>query len=375
MSNFAHSDSASGAAHRPAALPMKAIIPAAGLGTRLRPLTYARPKPVLKVANKPIICHAISTLSDAGIVDIGIVVSDLTRKAIESAVRGLEGVNITFIYQNEMLGLGHAVKVAREWVGDSNFCVYLGDNLFEQGVGRFIDLFHSRGADAVVALVEVDDPSAFGVAVMGEGGHITKLVEKPKVPPSKLAVAGLYCFSPVIFEVLDTLKPSARGEYEITDAIAELIQERGNVLGECVQGWWKDTGKPEDLLDANRLLLRELKGCVLGKVTDSRLTGAVVVEPGAEVINSVIMGPVTIAAGARIENAYLGPYTSVGRGSLIRNAEVEYSVIDEDAEICNMSVRLQECLIGVKARVIGHGAIPRIHRFVLSDASSLELGC
>ena len=354
---------------------MKAIIPAAGLGTRLRPLTFARPKPVLRVANVPIVCHAINSLRAAGVRDIGIVVSELTHSAIQNAVADLEGVNIQYIFQDEMLGLGHAVKLSRDFVGQDNFCVYLGDNLFEQGVGRFIERFHAEQADAVVALVEVDDPSAFGVAVMEPGGRITQLVEKPKLPPSRLAVAGLYCFTPAIFELLEVLPPSARGEYEITDAIAGLIERGDTVLGECVQGWWKDTGKPQDLLDANRLLLNDLQPCVLGSLEGSRLTGPVVVELGAQVINSVIMGPVTIAAGAVIENAYLGPFTSVGRNTVIRNAEVEYSVIDENTEICDIKARLQECLIGVGAKVLGHAAVPRIHRFVLSDASLLELSC
>jgi glucose-1-phosphate thymidylyltransferase len=354
---------------------MKAIIPAAGFGTRLRPLTFARPKPVLRVANKPIICHAVQTLAAAGIHEIGIVVSEPTHKAIETAVKDLEGVSIEYIFQNEMLGLGDAVRVSRPWIGDNDFCVYLGDNLFEHGVSSYIRTFHDQQADAVIALVEVDHPEEFGVAVLDTDGRIIQLVEKPKVPPSNLAVAGLYCFKPGIFEVLETLQPSARGEYEITDAVALLIGAGGRVLGERVSGWWKDTGKPHDLLDANRLLLSQQRGCVLGEVSGSRLTGEVVVEPGAQIINSVILGPVTVAAGARIENAYLGPYTSVGRDSVICNAEIEYSVIDESTEIRDVAVRLQGCLIGVKARVIGHGSVPRVHHFTLSDNSVLELGC
>ena len=356
-------------------LGVKGIIPAAGLGTRLRPLTYARPKSVLRVANQPIIRLAVNNLLEAGIREIGIVVSELTRKAIEGALSGMEDVEIAYIQQNEMLGLGHAVKVAREWIGDSDFCVYLGDNLFEHGVSRFVEVFGAQGADAVLALVEVEDPSAFGVAVLDERGQITRLLEKPQDPPSNLAVAGVYCFKPAFLDVLETITPSARGEYEITDAIAELIRRGGKVVGERVRGWWKDTGKPLDLIDANRLLLEQIETCVQGQVEGSRLTGRVIVEAGAEVRGSIIMGPVMIAAGAKIENAYLGPFTSVGRNSLIRNAEVEYSVIDEQAEVCNVAVRLQECLIGVRAKVVGHGAVPRVHRLTLSDASVLELGC
>lgn len=354
---------------------MKALIPAAGFGTRLRPLTYARPKPVLPVANLPIICHAVQSLTAAGIREIGVVVSGVTREAIQGALRDLEGAHIEYIEQPQMLGLGHAVRVARSWIGSSDFCVYLGDNLFENGVGSFLTTFHETGADAVIALVEVPDPRAFGVAVLDERGHITRLLEKPQAPPSNLAVAGVYCFRAGILDLLETLPPGPRGEYELTDAVSRLIEEGGRVVGQRVAGWWKDTGRPHDLLEANRLLLERLEPCVLGEVTDSRVCGRVVVGPGARVRGSVIMGPVTIAAGAEIENAYIGPFTSVGRGSVIRNAEVEYSVIDEEAEIRDMSVRLQECLIGLGARVIGHGEVPRVHRLVLSDTSLLEFGC
>lgn len=357
---------------------MKAIIPAAGFGTRLRPLTYARPKPVLPVAGKPIICHAVQTLADAGIREIGIVVSSLTRKAIEGAVGDLEGVYIEYITQDEMLGLGHAVNVSRDFVANSDFCVYLGDNLFEHGVSNFVSAFHEQrinGVEAVIALAEVPDASAFGVAVVDEEDRVVRLVEKPTRPPSNLAVAGVYCFRPTFFDVLATLRPSARGEYEITDAIQRLVDEGADVRGERVQGWWKDTGRPLDLIEANRLLLERLETCVLGDVQTSRLTGRVVIEPGARVRDSVIMGPVLIGAGAVIENAYVGPFTSVGRGTIIRNAEVEYSVIDEQAEISDVTVRLQGCLIGLRARIVGHGEVPRVHRFTLSDASVLELGC
>ncbi|MBB6099797.1 glucose-1-phosphate thymidylyltransferase [Deinobacterium chartae] len=353
---------------------MKAIIPAAGLGTRLRPLTYTRPKPVLRVANKPIIVHAIDNLVRAGIHDIGIIVSELTRASIEAAVNGTPGVNITYIDQNETLGLGHAVLMGRDFVGSDDFCVYLGDNLFEHGITRYLEVFREQQADAVIALVEVENPSAFGVAVLDEEGRITRLMEKPKVPPSNLAVAGVYCFKAGVMDVLAGLEPSARGEYEITDAIAQLIADGRKVIGERVQGWWKDTGRPFDLIDANRLLLEQIEPSLEGEVEDSRVTGRVVIQPGAVVRGSIIMGPALIGAGAVIENAYVGPFTSVGRDTVIRQAEVEYSVIDEEVEICDVAVRLQECLIGLRAKVTGHAAVPRVHRLTLSDASIVELG-
>ena len=354
---------------------MKAIIPAAGFGTRLRPLTFARPKPTLRVANQPIIVHAVRSLYQAGVTEIAVVVSDLTQQAVEQAVSGIEGVCISYIDQPEMLGLGNAVLMAREWVGQDDFCVYLGDNLFENGVGSYIDAFNETGADSVMALVSVPDPSAFGVAELDEQGRVVRLVEKPTNPASNLAVAGLYCFRSAFFEHLAALTLSARGEYEITDAILSLMQRGGHVQGVRVQGWWRDTGQAADLIDANRLLLERLEDSILGEVHNSRLTGRVVVELGATVRNSTIMGPVTIAPGAVVENAYLGPFTSVGRGSVIQNAEVECSVIDEYAQVRDVAVRLHGCLIGVRARVVGHGTVPRIHRLILSDASTVELGC
>lgn len=353
---------------------MKAIIPAAGLGTRLRPLTYTRPKPVLRVANKSMIRHAIDNLMNAGLTEIGIVVSELTRKDIEIAINGIEGVHIEYITQSETLGLGHAVKMAASWIGQDDFCVYLGDNLFETGVGSYIDTFYAQNADAVIALVEVDNPSSFGVAVLDEMGKIIELIEKPKNPPSNLAVAGFYCFKANILEILEHLKPSQRGEYEITDAIAENIRIGRQVIGQRVQGWWKDTGKPFDLIDANRLLLEGLEPVMHGEVEHSRITGRVSVGRGTVIKNSTIMGPVLIGDNVHLDNAYIGPFTSIGTGSKVVNAEVEYSVVDEYVEICDIGVRLQECLIGLRAKVIGHGGIPRVHKLILSDASVLELG-
>lgn len=351
---------------------MKAVIPAAGLGTRLRPLTYTRPKPVLPVAGKPIIVHAIDNLVEAGITDIGIVVSDLTHEAIDGVVGNATAAKITYIWQRETLGLGHAVKMAREWLGEDDFCVYLGDNLFEHGIGAYVETFRSNRPDAVIALVEVEDPTAFGVAQM-EGDRIVRLVEKPKNPPSNLAVAGVYCFSNKILEILENLAPSARGEYEITDAIQGLIESGGPVMGQRVRGWWKDTGKPFDLIDANRLLLEALESRVEGDIVDSRISGRVVVGAGSVIRDSVIVGPALIGENVVIENAYVGPFTSIGSKSVIRAAEVECSVIDESVTIDSVDTRLQECLIGLRASVRGGKRVPRTLGLTLSDASTVEL--
>ena len=351
---------------------MKAIIPAAGFGTRMRPLTFTRPKPVLNVAGKAIIVHAIETLRAAGITEIGIVVSEMTRPAVQQATENLPGVTLAFIEQTEMLGLGHAVLMARAWVGDDDVCVYLGDNLFEEGVGAYIGLFQRERPDAVIGLVEVENPQAFGVAEL-DGQRIVRLVEKPKDPPSNMAVAGVYCFNNRIFEQLSLLKPSARGEYEITDAIQGLIDSGGVVLGQAVHGWWKDTGQPRDLIEANHLLLEHLKNSVLGSVEDSRLTGPVHLAATAVVRNSKIVGPAMIGEGVVIENAYIGPFTSIGPGSVIRNAEVEHSVIEQECVIENVETRLQDCLIGLRAVVRGGRRIPKTLKLTLSDASIVEL--
>ncbi|MFC4425000.1 glucose-1-phosphate thymidylyltransferase [Deinococcus navajonensis] len=351
---------------------MKAIIPAAGLGTRLRPLTFTRPKPVLPVAGQPIIRHAINTLCEAGITDIGVVVSDITREEIQHAIAGMPAVRITLINQHEQLGLGHAVLTARQWVGTDNFCVYLGDNLFEHGAAPFVRRFQEDGADALIALVEVENPRAFGVAELS-GERITRLVEKPKNPPSNLAVAGLYCFSPAIFEVLEGMPPSARGEYEITDGIQALIERGAAVVGQRVEGWWKDTGRPEDLLDANRLLLERIEPDVQGTVEDSQITGRVIVPASSSVVRSKIVGPVLLGENVHVEDAYIGPFTSVGADCVVRQAEIEYSALDAGALVEKVDIRLQDCLIGVKAQVCGGQRRPRALKLTISDASVVEL--
>ena len=351
---------------------MKGIIPAAGLGTRLRPLTFTRPKPVLKVAGKPIILHAIETLHAAGITELAVIVSDLTHTEIEYALSKVPDLDVTLIDQPEQLGLGHAVSMAREWAADDDVCVYLGDNLFEYGVVSYVEQFKRDKPDALIALVEVPDPSAFGVARM-DGGRIVELIEKPKNPPSNLAVAGAYLFSSRIFEVLARLSPSARGEFEITDAIQELIASGGTVLGQRVQGWWKDTGKPDDLLDANRLLLERIEPRLDGTVINSRISGRVQLPASSSVTNCSIVGPVLIGEDVVLENAYVGPFTSIGRKSVIRNAEVEHSVIESFVRIEDVDTRLQDCLIGLRAQISGGRRVPRTLKLILSDASMVEL--
>jgi glucose-1-phosphate thymidylyltransferase len=352
---------------------MKGLIPAAGLGTRLRPLTYNRPKPLLNVANKPIIAYAIENLRDAGITDIGLIVSEAFRTALESEALDIPGVTLKLILQKEQLGIAHAVGQAEEWLNGEDFCVYLADNLFEMGVKRYVESFQQDHCDAVIGLVRVANPREFGVAVLDDSGRIVKLIEKPKDPPSDLAVAGVYCFKNRILNVIHDLKPSARGEYEITDAITGLMHD-GVVRGLEVEGWWKDTGRPADLLDANRLILEGIEPVVKGESINSRLVGRVRIDEGAIVRDSTIIGPVLIGPGAVLEGVYVGPFTSIGANAKLTKVELEFSVIEEEAVLEEIPVRLQECLIGRRAHVRGNERVPKVHRLILSDASSLELG-
>lgn len=355
-------------------LSMKGLILAAGRGTRLRPLTHTRPKPVIRLAGKPIIYYAVENLFEAGITEVGVVVSPDTQEDIRQALKDFPGVQITYIVQEQALGIAHAVGTAKEWLGSSPFVLYLGDNLFQQGVKPFVEAY-KPGIGAVIALVRVPDPRQFGVAVLDQG-RIVKLLEKPKDPPSDLAVAGVYVFSPTIMEIIANLKPSARGEYEITDAIQALMDQGHTVLGQEITGWWKDTGRPADLLDANRLLLVEQKSptpVVEGHVHDSQITGRVVIEKGAVVKNSTVLGPVHIAQNAMIEGAYIGPFTSVGPNATVRQAEVEFSILEDGAVVEDVPLRLHECILGVGAKVTRRNGLPKAHKLVLGDLSSLEL--
>lgn len=351
---------------------MKGLILAAGRGTRLRPLTYTRPKHVFRVAGKPIIYFAVKNLREAGIHQIGVVVSPENREDIMQALEGFPGVSLSYIVQEEPRGLAHAVGVARDWLGESPFVMYLGDNLFQSGITRFVSSYRA-GVGAVIALVRVPDPRQFGVAVL-EGGRVVRLVEKPKEPPSDLAVAGVYVFGPEIHPIIADLEPSARGEYEITDAIQGLLERGHPVLGMEVEGWWKDTGRPHDLLDANRLLLVEMSPESKGQVWESKITGRVVIEEGAVVRESTILGPVMIASGAIVDGAYIGPFTSVGPGAVVRRAEVEFSILEDGAVVEDVPLRLHESILGVGARVTSRDGLPKAHKLVLGDLSSVELG-
>ncbi len=353
---------------------MKGLILAAGLGTRLRPLTSLKPKPTIAVANKPLIHHAVDNLVEAGVRDIGVVVSYLTVKSIKETLEHYPDVNFEFILQNPPKGLAHAVEVSRDFLGDDPFVMYLSDNLFEHGIVDFVKRFEEGRHSAVMALVPVSYEAAksLGVAAV-EGDRITNLIEKPADPPSTLAIAGVYVFDEKIHGMIEGLEPGAKGEYQITDAIQRLIEAGEPVAPVEVRGWWKDTGKPDDILDANRLMLMRAKREVKGSVEGSQLVGEVVVGEGATVKDTTIFGPALIAPGARVEGAYIGPFTSIGEDSVIRDCEIEYSVVGARTTIEGVGPRIQASLIGEDVRVAGHEGRPSTHRLVVGDESSILL--
>jgi glucose-1-phosphate thymidylyltransferase len=352
---------------------VKGLILAAGLGTRLRPITSLRPKPTISVANRPLIHYALDDLIDVGVSEIGIVVSHDTIDHLREAVEGYRGARYTFVLQDPPKGLAHAVEVSRAFLADDPFVMYLGDNLFERGIGAFVDAFRpDDGVNAVLALVRVADPRAFGVAVIDDG-RITRLVEKPADPPSDLAVAGVYVFDRTIHDAIDGLEPGAKGEYQITDAIARLIERGGVVAPVEVEGWWKDTGTADDILDANRLELLGTTGSVEGDVEESRLIGDVIVRPGAVVRRSTIFGPAIIGADALVEDAYVGPFTSIGERVALIDAEIEYSVVGAGTRIHDVATRIHGSLIGEDATIHGASGRPSGHRLVIGDKSRVDL--
>lgn len=353
---------------------LKGLLLAGGTGSRLRPLTYTGAKQLIPVANRPILFYAVDAIVSAGIKDIGVIIGD-TGSEVQSALGdGSQfGCSLTYISQSQPLGLAHAVKTARLFLGTSPFLMFLGDNLLRGGLSRLASRFTEGGFAASILLTEVRDPSQFGVAVV-EQGRVVRLVEKPKEPPSNLALVGAYCFAPVIHQAIDQLKPSWRGEYEITDAIQALIDQDLSVDSTLVEGWWKDTGRPEDVLEANRLVLEDIETQVAGTVDElSHLEGRVIVGPGAEILRSTIRGPVSIAPGARVHDSYVGPYTSIGQGVLISNTEIENSVVLTDSKILDVNGRIDQSLIGRGVTVSGVQSRPRAVHLILGDQSRIDL--
>ncbi|MEW6154844.1 MAG: glucose-1-phosphate thymidylyltransferase [Actinomycetota bacterium] len=353
---------------------MKAIIPAGGAGTRLRPITHTSAKQLVPVANKPILFYALEAIADAGIVEVGLIVGD-TADEMRGAVGTGErwGLKVTYIPQDEPRGLAHCVLIAREFLGDDDFVMYLGDNLLGEGVTEFVRLFEEEGAAARILLVRVPDPQHFGVAELDGDGTVVRLVEKPKSPPSDLALVGVYLFNAAIHEAVRAIQPSWRDELEITDAIQWLIDQGHPVRSQVVAGYWKDTGQVEALLEGNRLVLESVEPAIEGMVDDeSRLVGRVVVQPGAEVVRSIIRGPAIIGEGTRVVDSFIGPFTSVYYGCEILRSEIEHSIVLEQSRIVDMA-RIADSLIGKQVEVCRSRSRPQAHRLILGDHSRVDL--
>jgi glucose-1-phosphate thymidylyltransferase len=354
---------------------MKVLVLSGGRGTRLRPLTYTIAKQLIPVANRPILYYVLRHVLEAGLEDIGVVIAPETGDQVRQALTELfPDRPFTYIVQDRPLGLAHAVQVARPFLGDDPFVMYLGDNLIGGGIQDFIARFHAVRADALILLKEVGDPRMFGVAEIDGRGRVVRLVEKPAVPPSRLALVGVYVFSPAVHEAVAAIRPSWRGELEITDAIQRLI-ETGRRVESCVlEGWWLDTGKKDDLLEANRVVLDEqARSDVAGDVdAESRLVGRVTVEAGAVIRASEIRGPAVVGAGARVEEAFIGPYTSVGRRCVVRRSSLENCVVLEGARI-EEAGRLEDSVIGRNAVVRRERRPHAATRLLIGDDSEVLL--
>ena len=351
---------------------MKGLILAGGKGTRLRPITYTSAKQLVPVANKPVLFRVIETLAEASITDLGIVVGD-TAAEIKSAVGDGSrwGVQITYIDQPEPLGLAHAVKVSQEFLGQERFVMFLGDNVIEKGISALAAQFSASDWNAQIVLTRVENPQRFGVAIL-EDGRIVRLIEKPRQFVSDLALVGIYMFDHHVFEAVNAIQPSWRGELEITDAIQYLVDHGYTVYPYIHQGWWIDTGKMEDMLDANRLVLEELEPAVVGYVdSDSQICGRVVIEQGAEIINSVIRGPAIIGEQTRVVNSYIGPFTSVYHHCEITDSEIEHCIILEHCKILQIDHRIENSLIGRHVEITRSPLKPRALKFMLGDYSKV----
>jgi glucose-1-phosphate thymidylyltransferase len=356
---------------------MKGVILHGGLGTKLRPLTHTGPKQLIPIANKPNSQYVLEDLRDSGIIEIAMVLGSIfPEKVKEYYGNGKRfGVSIRYIQQDEPKGIAHAVSLCLGYVKDEPFIVYLGDNLLKGGIGIFVDKFKGSDYDAMILLCQVKNPQRFGVAKIDEKGKLVKLVEKPKEPLSNYALTGIYFFKPVIFKMIDKLKPSRRGELEITEAIQLLLESGHNVGYQIVQGWWKDTGTPEDILEANRLVLDELRPEIEGNIENhDSVQGRVTMAKGSTIKESALVrGPVVIGQNTLIEpNVYIGPYTSIGNNCTIKKGEIENSIIMDNCTI-DIKERITDSIIGPYSEITTGKSKPHGKKFILGERTSIEL--
>ena len=352
---------------------MKGLVLSGGAGTRLRPITHTSAKQLVPVANKPVLFYGLEAMRAAGITQVGIVVGE-TRAEIEAAVGdgGRFGLEVTYLPQDAPRGLAHAVLIAEEFLGDEPFVMYLGDNLLKEGIAPFVRAFEESAPDALILLQKVKDPSSYGIAEL-EDGRVTRLVEKPAEPRSDLALVGVYLFTPAVFGSVKAIAPSPRGELEITDAIQHMIARGLRVEAHTVTGWWKDTGKLEDMLEANRLILGTIERDVRGETTDCTLEGAVQIGAGSVLTRCTVRGPVVIGERCRLSDTYIGPYTAISDGVVVEQAEIEHSIILENSRICRLGARMADSLIGRDCVIAHSDALPVAYRFMVGDSSQIGI--
>ena len=353
---------------------MKALVLAGGRGTRLRPLTNTSAKQLFPVANKPVLFYGLEAIRDAGIVEVGIIVGDTAEEVRRAVGDGSQfGLQVTYIPQEAPLGLAHCVLIAWDFLGDDDFVLYLGDNFLIGGIRDVVEAFGAGNYSAQILLTPVDDPRSYGVAELGRRGQIVGLAEKPDDPASDLAIVGVYLFTPAVHSAVRAIMPSPRGELEITDAVQWLIDNGHHVHSHLITGYWKDTGRVQDMLECNRIVLESIETRIEGTVDGStQITGRVVIEPGAVVEGSVLRGPVVVGADTKIVDSYLGPFTSIGDGCTLEDAEIEYSIVMSSSRVRGVA-RIEASLIGKGVEVAPAPQTPRTHQLVIGDHSTVRI--
>ena len=359
---------------------LKGLILSGGKGTRLRPITHTSAKQLVPVANKPVLFYGIEAMAEAGIEDVAIIIAPETGREIEAAAGDGSrfGVRLTYVLQDEPAGLAHAVLTAERFLGQSPVVMYLGDNLLQGGIAELVSAFEENRPDALILLTPVPDPEHYGVAQLagggpGEAGTVVRLVEKPKEPIGNLALVGVYMFTAAIHDAARSIEPSARGELEITDAIQRLIDDGLRVEPHIVRGWWKDTGRLEDMLEANRLILDNQLERIDGELIDSQVEGRVVIEAGARLQRTTVRGPAIVGAGAQLSDCYVGPYTAIGEGCTINGAEIEHSILLEGCTISGLDGRMESSLLGRGVSIRRGERQPRAYRFMVGDNSDISI--
>jgi glucose-1-phosphate thymidylyltransferase len=353
---------------------LKGLILSGGKGTRLRPITHTSAKQLIPVANKPVLFYGIEAMAQAGIEHVGIIIAPETGAEIRSVAGDGSrfGVKLSYIVQAEPLGLAHAVLTAEPFLGDSSFVMYLGDNLLQGGIDDLVTAFRQSAPDALILLTPVHDPEQYGVAELRDGS-VLRLVEKPQQPKTNLALVGVYMFTPAVHDAARAIEPSGRGELEITDAIQHLVDVGLRVEAHIVKGWWKDTGRLEDMLAANRLVLDTIEGRIDGELIDSQVDGRVVIESGARLERCAVRGPAIIGAGARLSDCYVGPYTAIGEHCTIENAEVEHSILLAGSSVRDLAGRMESSLLGRNVKIGRDHRQPRAYRFLVGDNSEVGI--